>query len=1168
MQRSWITFLAALILVCMANAGSAQTKSAQDARPSAPATVGNAPAPGATATPSAAAPDDDDDSPDIPPMARGRVNEREYLRLRDQQVGMKRGVDDLARNPQARSQAIRKMEVQEQALRQRQAAAAKAAGGAVIPLGPLTWTFLGPDPIPNGQTITTTVPVSGRVTAIAIDPTDSAGNTVYVGTAQGGLYRSLDGGSTWTALMDSAQSLAIGALTLDPTDHTILFVGTGEGNSSLDSFFGVGLYIITGANVGTGTLNGPFNEPTTFPNPNPDGFTDVFTGRSITKVLVNPGNHSQILVSTSSGFSGASGDSLPTRPTRGVYLSTSVFSGGAVGTPTFSRLTIQSASANDLVSDMVMDPGNPNLVLVHVFGNAVAGDGGVWASPSTVWAATGTWTQTFIDNDNSGAGTSADNAKFAAFRSGGGSPTTTFLLALDQIVSATSTVCPGKEGTLFQAANNGGSHWTEIPAARGFCGGQCFYDMPVAVDPTTLNNIYIGGQSGSGIGSCGSGPFGKSTNAGTSFSASEGSLHADAHAIAIHPTVPSIIYTGNDGGIFLSKDSGATWTSLNNPGFTATQFESIAVHPTDPNFTIGGTQDNGTPFLKPDGVTWTRADFGDGGFSAIDQNATDTTNVTMYHTYFNVSPTQIGFAQVTSVANAQDGGWNFFGCPASIGATLNGITCSDTVLFYAPLALGPGNPSTVYFGTDRLYRSTNQGATMTVVSQAPLVANVPISAVGISPLTDNVRIVGLGSDATTNTPNGHVFATTTGSSTLTDVTGPWIPKYIARAVIDPNNPNTGYVTLDGYGATTGHVWKTTNLSAATPTWTSMSSGIPDVPVNGFVVDPLNSNNLYAGTDIGVYNSTDGGNTWNPFGAGLPRVAVFDLKVTAKRTVRIATHGRGMWEAAAVPAGLGASVSLSFSPASPSVGTNVTFTAKVTPVSPGTTPTGTVAFVDLNGAGLGASPLDGTGTATLSATSLSAGNHLVVAVYAGDTLYAASESGNTPVTVSSADFSVTIPGGSVTVPPGQPAAYTINVGALNGFTGTVSFTCTSGLPSLTSCSFNPTSVTTAGSTTLTIATTAPTSTPPATGLGAGLGTTAGFFGLVLFGGLTARKRARRWLPAFLLPTVLALCGALVSCGGGGPPVVHNPGTPPGTSTVTITATSGNTTHTATVTLVVQ
>src|SRR4029079_14372300 len=179
-----------------------------------------------------------------------------------------------------------------------------------------------------------------------------------------------------------------------------------------------------------------------------------------------------------------------------------------------------------------------------------------------------------------------------------------------------------------------------------------------------------------------------------------------------------------------------------------------------------------------------------------------------------------------------------------------------TVLFYAPMALGPGTPNTVYFGSARLYRSSNQGTTMTPVSQAPIVAGVPISAIGISPQNDNVRIVGL--------LNGQVWGTTAGSSTLTELTSPnFPPRYVARAVIDPNHSNTAYVTFDAYlstrpAAQQHHVWKTTNLTGGAGSWLPADSVIPDVPVNVLVVDPLNSQKVYAGTDIGVYASTDGG----------------------------------------------------------------------------------------------------------------------------------------------------------------------------------------------------------------------------------------------------------------------------------------------------------------------
>jgi hypothetical protein len=1102
------------------------------------------PAPTATAKPAQATSadaDDDENDADIPPFARGSIDKGTYLRMRDEHVAKRRGIDDLMTHPQARSQAIQKMERQEQLLLQRKSGLANNASGVAIPLIPV-WAPLGPDPIPNGQTdpnlnVANELPVSGRVTAIAIDQTDTTGNTVYVGAAQGGVYRTLDGGATWTPLMDTAQSLAIGAITIDPLNHNTVFVGTGEGNLSGDSFFGVGLYIITNATT-TANLAGPFNTPAT--SPNSDGFTDVFTGRSITQILVNPTNDNQILVSTSSGVSGLSSDTFKTLPTRGVYFSTNALS----GSPTFTRSTIQTVAKNRLVTDMTMDPANPNAVLVHVFGNAIAGDGGVWMSTGgNPWNGTAAWTQELIEI--------SDNGKFAVNRVGN---TTTFLLGLDQVPANTNS-----EGTLFSSTT--GTTWTEVTAARGFCGGQCFYDMPIALDPTTALNIYVGGSAGANIGAGNSGIFGKSTDGGTTFGTSQNFLHADSHAIAVLTANPSVIYAGNDGGIFKSTDAGVTWSSINNTGFTATQFESISVHSTDPNFSIGGTQDNGTLLQMPNG-SWFRADFGDGGYSAIDQSTSSTTNINLYHTYFNQTNNLIGYATINTGTAASEGNWGFSGC---IGTPGNGINCTDNVLFYAPLTLGPGSPNTVYFGTDRLYRSADGGNTNVLVSQGPLdaVNDFPVSAIGISAQDDKVRIVGLA--------DGQVFATSTGSATLTEVTGGWPAKYVARTVIDPSLKTTAYVALDGYG-TTSHIWKTTNLSAATPTWTATGFNI-DVPVNAFVVDPGNSSFLYAGTDIGVFFSADGGATWNPYGPAsgspgfLPRVAVFDMKIVpANHKVRIGTHGRGAWEITATS--FTNSVNVLTPVATAGAGANVNLTATITPASP--VPTGTVTFFD-GGIPIGSATINGSGTAILTTSFASLGAHAITAFYGGNGTYGNSTAAAINITVLQPDYTVTLPNGSsATVKAGSPATYTLSITPQNSFSGTVNFTCTSGVPSLASCGFNPATVTGSGSTTLTISTTAATAASPASNsLAMAIFGGAGLFGLVLAAGVPRKKRALK--SALLFFGALALVGAMVSCGGNNatpPPVVHTVGTPAGTSTVTVSATSGSTTHTTTITLTVQ
>jgi photosystem II stability/assembly factor-like uncharacterized protein len=165
---------------------------------------------------------------------------------------------------------------------------------------------------------------------------------------------------------------------------------------------------------------------------------------------------------------------------------------------------------------------------------------------------------------------------------------------------------------------DGGTTWTQ-QIDNNFCSPQCFYDIGVAVDPTNAANVYLGGAPAL--------IFGRSTNSGANFTGNgvpfTAGLHVDSHVIAIAPSNPQIAYFGSDGGIYKTNDVTATpivWTNLNNTQFTATQFMGLAVHSTDPNFTIGGTQDNGTNFYRPNG-TWFRVDFGDGGYAVIDQSS-------------------------------------------------------------------------------------------------------------------------------------------------------------------------------------------------------------------------------------------------------------------------------------------------------------------------------------------------------------------------------------------------------------------------------------------------------------------------------------------------------------------------------------------------------------------
>ncbi len=732
--------------------------------------------------------DAEDDDPDLPPFARGRIDKEEYLRLRDEHVSKLRGLPYEKRD--ARVRAIREMERQE------------FANASAI--NTTAWTSIGPAPIPNGQTALPQTPVSGRVSAIAVHPTNPS--IVYVGAADGGVYRSTDGGATWLAIFDSAQSLAIGAIAIVPSDPTTVLVGTGESSFSCRSFFGVGVYRILNADT-TPVLEGPFNLD--------GGGLDVMTGRSISRIVVHPTNPNTIFIATTTGIGGIGCDLPNAGPSRGLFRS----SNALAVTPTFTKLNVATANGgNRAITDVVMDPGDPNVLVCAALGLNGAGDGGIYRSTNAL-AANPTFTQALTI----GAASDGIRTELAINKVG---IVVTVLAAIGEPSS-----CPGQSGTLKKSTDGGQTWSSALAAADGFCSRQCFYNISLALDPFNANNLILGGQTDSGCSRIAA----RSTDGGASFTSTSSGVHADNHVAVFAPSNSSIAYMGTDGGIYKSTDGGASWTSLNNAGFNATQFMSLALHPTDREFMIGGTQDNGTEFKRTDG-TWIRADFSDGGCALIDRNATDTTNVTMYHIYFNQTGTQIGFGRVDTSACAKETsptqtGWAFRGvfsgapdptprCDGTPGQVFNGIGLTDNVQFYAPMALGPGSPNTVYFGTDRLYRSINKGDSMTVVSQAPIEAGQTVTAIGISPQNDNVRIVGLS--------NGHVYATGHGASVLTNVGTGFIPeKYVGRVVIDPNNITTAYVTLAGFGLNAGqHVWKTTQLGNVVPPGPSPATASP------------------------------------------------------------------------------------------------------------------------------------------------------------------------------------------------------------------------------------------------------------------------------------------------------------------------------------------------------
>ncbi len=236
---------------------------------------------------------------------------------------------------------------------------------------------------------------------------------------------------------------------------------------------------------------------------------------------------------------------------------------------------------------------------------------------------------------------------------------------------------------------------------------------------------------------------------------------------------------------------------------------------------------------------------------------------------------------------------------------------ADPALFIPPMVKDPTLPSTLYYGTNQIYQTTNAGTLWASISPQPLPGSTGnISTISIAPggtATSGMAYAG--------TTDGQVVVGTNsgGTWTWTNVSSAGLPaRYVTHVAINPTNPATAYATFSGFsgynGDTQGHVFLTTNTGG---TWTDISGNLPNIPVDDLVIDPLIANTLYAATDIGVFATNNGGINWSTYGTGLPNVAVLGLTLEPNtRKLAAATHGRSAWIIDLAPASGAATLTLS------------------------------------------------------------------------------------------------------------------------------------------------------------------------------------------------------------------------------------------------------------------
>ncbi|MFM9994436.1 MAG: WD40/YVTN/BNR-like repeat-containing protein [Phycisphaerales bacterium] len=443
-------------------------------------------------------------------------------------------------------------------------------------------------------------------------------------------------------------------------------------------------------------------------------------------------------------------------------------------------------------------------------------------------------------------------------------------------------------------STNGGQSYTVQTSNSGIASLNP-YTCALWVDPVNINHILMGGQQ-----------MFRSTNAGVTFTQTFTGLHADHHTIAQHPgyngTTNKTLYFGTDGGIYRTTDSAGTAVTKVSGGLGITQFYGAAVHDAS-GVVVAGAQDNGSNRYTGNPQSWNVNVLGGDGTYA----ASDPTDPNVFYASFQRLAIQRSTNAGSTFSTSVNGGLTDAGS----------LNCN----FIAYFMLDPNNPNRMLAAGRRIWRSNNikTGAppTWSIIRpsiEAPeppplprdpppdhYVQNSPFNSSAIVVAQGNPDIIWVGYN------NGQVARTTDGTAanpswTVVDQNGVGLPdRWISRIVLDPANPQRGYVSIMGYE--TNNVWRTTDNGAS---WTDISgsgvTGLPDVPVQSLALHPTQPGRLFAGTDLGLFETTNDGQTWAPIVPGVGTASVDELVWRNGTTLMAVTHGRGVYFGDVPPGG--------------------------------------------------------------------------------------------------------------------------------------------------------------------------------------------------------------------------------------------------------------------------
>ena len=711
----------------------------------------------------------------------------------------------------------------------------------------LKWQFLGPKNI------------SGRCTDVEVVAPKGKYYTIYVGSASGGVWKTVNEGTTWEPVFDQHVSTSIGDIALDPDDPNTLWVGTGEANIFRSSQSGAGIYKTTDGGKTWQHM----------------GLEGTLT---IARIIIDPTNSDVVYVA-------ASGHEWTKSKERGVYKTTD-------GGKTWEKILF----INDLTGaiDLVMDPEDSQVLYAATWqrirkkwndprnesnynGSSIhkTSDGGKnWklinnglppakfrgrigidisrSNPNVLYA--------FIDN-------------YEIAREGTDEETDSYGRPKGGVI---------KGATIYRTDDQGNS-WKRVsglteemtPYMERLSGTYGWVFGQIRVDPSDENTVYVMGI-----------PLNVSNDGGKTYRRLKG-MHVDHHGLWIDPDNPNYLVNTNDGGIYISYDRGEHWRSLTDR-LPVVQFFNIAFDMDNPFHVYGSIQDHGSRRGVVDlrrgrdnipTVDFEYAPGGEGSSHAIDPTNPDIVYSAGF--YGSISRTDLS-------KSGQEAYKRILPRVFENEARLRGQ-------WVAPFIISPHNPNIIYHGMQYLYRSLDRGDTWERISPDLTYNNKDkmgdIQYQTLFTISESHLKYGL---IYAGTDDGRAQVTKDGGKTWTEITEGLVRnKWISRVVASKYSLGTVYLTQNGKRDDdfAAYIRKSDDYGK---TWQDISGNIPLGPVNVLREDPIDKNILYVGTDIGVYVTKDRGKSWEVLG-DLPSTYVHDLIIHPRDNILvIATHGRGMW----------------------------------------------------------------------------------------------------------------------------------------------------------------------------------------------------------------------------------------------------------------------------------